>query len=78
MVKLLLNLLVASQVRAELAMAGLIEHTAKCTWTPTTRIIRLGFDLDLSSGVISVPKNKINAIYKQLEETAKWETIPAS
>ena len=67
----------SSQVRAELAMAGLIEHTAKCTWTPTTHISWLGFDLDLFSGVISVPKGKINALYKQLEEAAKWETTPA-
>ena len=65
------------QVRADLSMAGLIEHTAKCIWNPTTQINWLGFDLDLSGGVISVPKNKIDALYKQLEEATKWEKIPA-
>ena len=67
----------SSQVRAELVMAGLIEHTAKRIWTPTTQIGWLGFDLDLSKGVISVPKTKLDALYKQLEEAAKRETIQA-
>ena len=67
----------SSQVRAELVMAGLIEHTAKCIWTPTTQMGWLGFDLDLSKGVISVPKTKLDALYKQLEEAAKRETIQA-
>ena len=58
-------------------MAGLIEHTAKCIWTPTIQISWLGFDLDLSGWVISIPKNKIGALYKWLEEAAKGETIPA-
>ena len=67
----------SSQVRAELVMAGLIEHTANCIWTPTTQIGWLGFDLDLSKGVISVPKTKLDALYKQLEEATKGETIQA-
>ena len=67
----------SSQVRTELAMAGLIEHTAKCIWTPTNQISWLGFDLDLSVGVVSIPKNKIDALYKCLKEAAKEETIPA-
>ena len=63
----------SSQARVELSMAGLIEHTVKCIWIPTTQINWLGFDLDLSGGVISVPKNRIDTLHKQLEEAAKWE-----
>ena len=59
------------RVKADLSMADLIEHTAKCIWSPTTQNNWLGFDLDLSGGVISVPRNKIDALYEQLEEAAK-------
>ena len=32
-------------LRADLAKAGLVEHSAKCTWEPTQKLCWLGFEL---------------------------------
>jgi len=47
--------LVSQQVRGDLAKAGLVENSAKCTWEPTLKLKWLGFDLDL--GVLSPKTN---------------------
>ena len=38
---------VSHQVREDLAKAGLVEHTAKCSWAPSQQAKWLGFKLDL-------------------------------
>jgi len=49
-----------------LVKAGLVEHTAKCSWTPSQRTLLLGFDLDLAQGMILVPEGKIAALKGQM------------
>ena len=49
-------------VRTDLAKAGFVEHSAKCTWEPTQKLCWLGFELDLKIGFISVPQDKIMAL----------------
>jgi len=51
--------LASQQVREDLAKAGLVEHSAKCTWEPTLKLKWLGFDLDLGVGQISVPEDSL-------------------
>ena len=48
----------SQRVRADLVRAGLVEHTAKCSWIPSRQAKWLGFNLDLEQGVISVPEEK--------------------
>jgi len=38
------------QVRGGLVKAGLVEHSAKCTWEPTLKLKWLGFDINLGVG----------------------------
>ena len=60
------------QVREDLVKAGLVEHTAKCSWVPSQQAKWLGFKLDLQQGVISVPDEKIKALRSELSRvTAK-------
>ena len=54
------------KVRQDLVKAGLVEHTAKCSWVPSQQAKWLGFNLDLQQGVISVPEEKIAALKLQL------------
>jgi len=56
----------SDKVRRNLVKAGLVEHTAKCSWTPSQRTSWLGFDLDLEQGVISVLEGKIAALKGQI------------
>ena len=37
----------SQRVRADLVRAGLVEHTAKCSWAPSKQAKWLGFNLDL-------------------------------
>ena len=52
------------RVREDLAKAGLVEHTDKCSWVPSQHTF--GFHIDLGNGVISVPESKIAALKTQL------------
>ena len=58
------------QVREDLARAGLVEHTTKCSWAPSQQAKWLGFKLDLQQGVISVPQEKITQLRSQLRKVA--------
>ena len=52
----------------DLVKAGLVEHLAKCSWVPSQQSSWLGFDMDLSQGVISVPKEKVMALKGQMSQ----------
>ena len=68
----------ASQgVRADLVRAGLVEHTVKCSWTPSQQAKWLAFNLNLDQGVISVPEDKISALKSQLYQAASKDTLKA-
>ena len=64
-------------VKADLAKAGFVQHSAKCTWEPTQKFCWLGFELDLKVGFISVPKNKITALQTLLEHASGQEVLSA-
>jgi len=53
--------------REDLVKAGLVEHSAKCIWEPTLKLKWLGFDIDLVTGQISVPGDKLCSLKAQLQ-----------
>ena len=52
------------RVREDLAKAGLVEYTAKCSWVPSQEMPWLGFHLNLVWGVYQYQKK--NTSIKQL------------
>ena len=64
-------------IRADLAKAGLVEHSEKCTWEPTQKLCWLGFELDLEVGFILVPQYKITALQMLLERSSGQESLTA-
>ena len=42
----------SQRVRADLVKAGLVEHTAKCSWAPSKEAKWLGFNRDASHTVL--------------------------
>ena len=58
-------------IQQDLARVGFIVNMAKCKWTPSPKCTRLGFDIDLHLGRISVPQEKIGALKIQLEQAAQ-------
>jgi len=69
--------LASHRIREDLLKAGLVEHTAKCSWTPSQQTTWLGFQLDLSKGMISVPEGKIIALKVQLIQVITTDHLTA-
>jgi len=49
-------------LQEDLAKAGLVEHTDKCSRISSQQTAWLSFHLDLDKGIISVPDSKITAL----------------
>ena len=49
----------------------------KSIWTPVQSLTWLGFDLDLSQGVVSVPTSKIENLNRQLRSLQNQCSVPA-
>ena len=60
-------------VRTDLAKAGFVEYSAKCTWEPTQKLSWLGFEL----GFISVPQDKIMVLQALLRQASGQEVLTA-
>ena len=56
----------SQRVKSDLQRSGLVAHMEKSVWDPTQTLKWLGFDLNLSQGVVSVPTVKIEALRDQL------------
>ena len=67
----------SAKVRSDLVRAGLVEHTAKCNWTPSQQVTWLGFDLDLEAGLVSIPGEKIVALKTQLQQVCAHTSVMA-
>ena len=65
------------RVRSDLRRAGLVEHTAKCSWVPSQQASWLGFDLNLEQGVISIPEGKIASLKSQLDQAVATSCVKA-
>ena len=65
------------QVRQDLLNAGLVEHTDKCDWVPSTQATWLGFDLDLGKGQIYVPSEKIERLKSVLQQVVDSPNLRA-
>ena len=58
-------------VRNDLQRAGLVVNVQKSIWLPAQALTWLGFDLNLSQGVVSVPTSKIDNLRGLLMSLAK-------
>ena len=64
-------------VRADLAKAGLVEHTAKSNWVPTQQTSWLGSNLDLKVGLVFILEEKIVALKSQLQRVCHSDSVKA-
>ena len=55
-------------IRNDLQRAGLVINVQKSVWVPVQTLTWLGFDLDLSQGVVSIPTSKID----NLKGSVQW------
>jgi len=66
------------RVRKDLAKAGLVEHTDKCSWVSARQTTWLGFQLDLNKSITSVPNTKIATLKSLLNHALPVKSSPAS
>ena len=64
-------------VRNNLKRAGLVINIQKSNWVPVQTLTWLGFDLDLTQGVVSVPTSKIENLRGQLTSLQNRHATPA-
>ena len=64
-------------VRDMLGRAGFVAHPEKCHWGPSPSARWLGFNLDLSTGCLSVPLDKIAHLKERLAGAATTNYIQA-
>lgn len=50
---------ISSIIQTDLARAGFLVNQEKSVWEPSPKLDWLGFEWDLSQGVISIPFNKL-------------------
>ena len=56
----------SAYVRNTLRKSGFVDHPEKCKWNPSATVRWLGFELDLETGTVSVPREKIIALKAKL------------
>ena len=64
-------------VKDSLQRSGLVVNLQKSIWTPVQSLTWLGFDLDLSQGVVSIPTSKIENLKGQLRSLQNQCSVPA-
>ena len=64
-------------IRSTLGQAGFVVHPEKCKWEPSPSARWLGFNLDLSTGCLSVPPEKISHLKERLASAATSNCIQA-
>ena len=68
------NCLIVQEV---LRKAGFVTNVAKCKWTPSQQYTWLGFNIDIQSGKVSIPQEKVVALQDQLSQALKGAAIPS-
>jgi hypothetical protein len=57
--------------KIELARFGLVREPDKRQFTPSTKVMYLGYELDLEKGTIVVPENKLDMAVKMIKSLVK-------
>ena len=65
----------STNVRNTLINSGFVEHPEKCKWNPSTTVRWLRFVLDLETGIVSVPREKIIALKEKLAAIVKSNIV---
>ena len=58
----------SKMVQHDLCQAGLVVNMAKCRWEPSQMCHWLGFNLDLHSGQVSAPYNKVESLLAHIKD----------
>ena len=64
-------------VQSTLSQAGFVANVKKSIWKPTQRLQWLGFVIDLSQGLIEVPRDRLTAVACKLQRVCQLELVPA-
>ena len=67
----------SSLVKGTLAQVDLVAHPKKCHWEPSQMVKWLGFNIDLDTGCLSVPLEKLASIKDRLAEAIAQDWIQA-
>ena len=68
----------SSQVRQDLAKAGLIANDVKSQWTPVKKLTWLGFEIEIERGILTVPEQKLRNLALQLRKANEVQVVPAT
>ena len=64
-------------VQSTLSQAGLVANVKKSIWKHTQRLQWLGFVIDLSQGLIEVPRDRLTAVACKLQRVCQLKLVPA-
>ena len=67
----------SSRIQENLEKDGFVVHTVKSKWEPSQMCTWLGFVINLSSGHIQVPQEKIDNLRAQVREATQQTTLTA-
>ena len=64
-------------VQSTLSQAGFVANVKKSIWKPTQHLQWLGFVIDLSQGLIEVPRDRLTAVACKLQRACQLKLVPA-
>ena len=64
-------------VQSTLSQAGFVANVKKSIWKPTQRLQWLGFVIELSQGLIEVPRDRLTAVACKLQRACQLKLVPA-
>ena len=65
------------KVQEDLNRAGFVVNVSKCNWEPRQKCTWLGFDIDLKSGQISAPHDKVQSLLSHIKEVISLDSPTA-
>ena len=73
------GLVVSKVVQRTLGNAGFVCHPDKSCWAPVQVGVWLGFNIDLSNGIIAVPEDKVTSLKQHLLDLSQnqSQSVPA-
>ena len=63
-------------VQSTLSQAGFVANVKKSIWKPTQRLQWLRFVIDLSQGLIEVPRDRLTAVACKLQRICQLKLVP--
>ena len=57
---------VAIEIKQDLIKCGFVPKVEKSMWNPSTEAVFLGYHLNLSTGIISIPERRLHKIRQKI------------